>query len=935
MGKKRRREAAAAEDAAAAGAAAPAAATVRRGTLLQSKLQRLMPSTTSAALKAEAPEMVLPVRGLDGVWTAPGDQQQQQQQDEPQQEKKSSGKEKKVKRQQAKGATKSSRIKGDNTSEDVLKGSAAGSTGSSRSSKGKAEEEISESAWAVVRSCKTLQQKKQQMAAAAARIMASPERSFEELDIFFAFCSHSRSAAQTVTAAVAGASKQTEEQNQSRRLRLQELLQTRQLAVLSLAVVLKDILPRHRLTAAAAAETAAAAAADAAKSGNKNSALKAFRLSKDVEKQQQVEQQFIRTHRRFVLLLQQELQPLLQRKPGSCCSNSDLLCAASAARAAAEVVSVLPRFNDSDTSLLQLAVKAAAAATAAATELQQQQQRGDKLSWREKHQQLLQEAGRNITETLQLVVAEDKGLQTAAAVIDAAVQQATATALQQHHQTCKEQQDWEQIRYARSTAAAALADVALKIELRKKLSDAERDQIDHKVDGALRRDLQASSINADLKSLKQFEGKILQTLFVLYAKTLRSPEVAGAPLVLASLRGVCTLGDFVRDDLLLDFLQLLREAAASNSTRLLHLGPATAVAWVLVPLLLARKLRTSLQTDYFWAAESIIALLINALPQFAAGQKGTQAGATPDTVLLSLGGGDGTSFFSSRSRGYNSSNDVDAGFARKLLRAFELLQQTPQLWGGGGAQQQLQTQALRDATTSRGAAAIRVDENFGLAAGSSRTSTGSTAYAQAVLQLGDAFLSCAPLSDISVGRRIVQRLLRQLQQMPLLCDAVTPEGATGAGTSLHFVLLLLTASCDPQTSDAAFAALGLADEQKRLLLEKLEPQQKRRRMLLEDAASATEAAQTHCAGCAAADCTATDLCCFSAADEQFMLQQVFLHTPQPPPLKFEHAADRAAPKDTGASADARQQQQQQQQQQQRKLLVQWSLVLTPPRVWGQ
>lgn len=69
--------------------------------------------------------------------------------------------------------------------------------------------------------------------------------------------------------------------------------------------------------------------------------------------------------------------------------------------------------------------------------------------------------------------------------------------------------------------------------------------------------------------------------------------------MLASLRGVCTLGDFVRDDLLLDFLQLLREAAASNSTRLLHLGPATAVAWVLVPLLLARKLRTSLQV---WAS---------------------------------------------------------------------------------------------------------------------------------------------------------------------------------------------------------------------------------------------------------------------------------------------------------------------------------------------
>ena len=243
-----------------------------------------------------------------------------------------------------------------------------------------------------------------------------------------------------------------------------------------------------------------------------------------------------------------------------------------------------------------------------------------------------------------------------------------------------------------------------------------------------------------------------------------------------------------------------------------------------------------LQTDCVWASECITSLLAAALPQFAAGQSGTAAegAASAATTLLQQEHSSGKSFFGACNSSSSSSNNntFDTGFACKLLRGLELLQQTPQLWGGGGAQQQLQQQIARAATTSRGLAAVRVQDDLGCMVNCSSGSTGSRACVEALLPLGAAFLAAAPVADLPIGKQIVRRvrmsllllqlccswlpccahlavaaaaaaltaaaaavpvaaagvvvlclpqLLRLLQQMPRLSYAVTPEGATDAG----------------------------------------------------------------------------------------------------------------------------------------------------------
>ena len=203
------------------------------------------------------------------------------------------------------------------------------------------------------------------------------------------------------------------------------------------------------------------------------------------------------------------------------------------------------------------------------------------------------------------------------------------------------------------------------------------------------------------------------------------------------------------------FLRLPASSVAVYKQHVLLLLLLLLLIQLLLLLLLVMLLL--LQTDCIWAAESIASLVSAALPQFAAGERGftTEGAAAAATQLLQQQRSNGASFFTVNN---SSSSSIDTGFACKLLRGLELLQQTPQLWGGGGAQQQLQQQQLLSAATCRGAAAVRVDQDFGYIGSSSGSSTGSTACVHALLQLGAAFLAAAPHADASVARRISEKV---------------------------------------------------------------------------------------------------------------------------------------------------------------------------------
>ncbi|EPR63832.1 hypothetical protein TGGT1_218070 [Toxoplasma gondii GT1] len=763
--------------------------------------------------------------------------------------------------------------------------------------------EVSEAAWKAVRHCRSLAERRRELASLCSSILASPENHMKDFEVVFAFFFHAKKRLLDVSATLASLSR--ERAGLLRRLdsgsdasavgRLRDVAEKRRFlrstatecayvasaALLSLGALLKDVLPGYKLGLGGEDEEKAErrdGGSGAFLTGK--AALKTVRLSKEVEKLRAFEAQLLEVYRRSVRLIEAEIHAALAAdsasRRGLRCSweeaagrddevrggradaaeeastaphpeaASSLATSAqllhAAATALCELVRARPKFNDGDR-LLSLCVYLGGAASRRDPE--DDAEADDDAT---RLRRTVRRSALSCCACLRELVSEDASLEVVLAIASEVSSQLDQAA----KRSGREGRD--------AGLSAPLLDIFLSLRLREKEVEALRgdDRLPEKADKQLKDHLRLAFVHTEKKLFKKREAALLERLFIIFLRILKSLDRQPPSLVTAAFRGLVCFASHINTELLSEILvlfqELLLQPCATASEQLssvlsssssfsagdkkrkkakkpleeeearvlsphLQKYPELAAAAIATPLLLLQRVQTVLQLDVSWLARALCDLIVSSVAQFAAGaaphSAAPSSGFLATSSLLQPFTHDAAapSSFAACSA---PSAFLEPEFAGRCLDCLDLFLKAPQLWGPKDEQTAAERSARSRATAKGHAAVLRDEDDLEF---SSRGRSSSALHRECVdgaLEALRELVRVAALGDLFIADAVLARVHRLLADTPRLQSAVESEGIVlkggSASLSLHFPLCLLASHLHPEVRSTASRCLRLSTE---------------------------------------------------------------------------------------------------------------------------
>ncbi|KEP59970.1 UNVERIFIED_CONTAM: hypothetical protein HHA_218070 [Hammondia hammondi] len=768
--------------------------------------------------------------------------------------------------------------------------------------------EVSETAWNAVRKCRSLADRRRELASLCSSILASPENRVKDFEVVFAFFFHSKKRLLDVSATLAALSR--ERAGLLRRLqkgsdesavgRLREVAEKRRFlrstasecayvasaTLLSLGALLKDVLPGYRLSLGGEDEETKAEGRDEKSNAflTGKAALKIVRLSKEVEKLRTFEAQLLQVYRRSVRLIEAEIHAALaadsRSRRGVCgweeatrsgdervregredvaeeapagtradaaaslASSAQLLHAA--ATALCELVRARPTFNDGDR-LLSLCVRLGAAASREAPEEEEEDgEAGEDDASRLRR--CVRRSALSCCVCLGELVSEDSSLEVVLAIASEVSSQLEQAAKRSGREG------------RNAGLSAPLLDIFLSLRLREKEVEALRgdDRLPEKADKQLKHHLRLGFVHTEKKVFKKREAALLERLFIIFLRILKSLDRQPPSLVTAAFRGLVCFASHINTELLSEILVLfqelllrpsataseqrssvlsssssfsagekkrkkakkaLGEEEASELSPHLQKCPELAAAAIATPLLLLQRVQTVLQLDVSWLARALCDLIVSSVAQFAAGAAPVSAEASSGhlaTSSLLQPFAHGSAAPSSFAACSSLSSFLEPEFAGRCLECLNLFLKTPQLWGAKDEQTATERSARSRATAKGHAAVLRLEDDLDFSNIGRSSSALHRECLDGALQALRELVRVAALGDLFIADAVLARVFRLLADTPRLQSAVESEGIVlkggSASLSLHFPLCLLTSHLHPQLRSTAARCLRLSTE---------------------------------------------------------------------------------------------------------------------------
>ncbi|PFH37444.1 hypothetical protein BESB_039020 [Besnoitia besnoiti] len=777
---------------------------------------------------------------------------------------------------------------------------------------------VSEDAWVAVRKCRSLEERKRQLAATSSAILAAPEVHIADFEVLFAFFFHAKKRCTQTALALESLAHEKARFARARRQQaaascaplkrrqaeaavaalalkeaflrsaFQEGAYIASASLLSLAAVVRDVLPAYRLGLGGAEEEEEDARKKPAFLTGK-SALKTLRLSKEVEKLHSFESQLLQVYRHAERLLETEVSTALaafglSSPSGSAAARPEGARAAlassfasldAATTALCELIRASPKFNESDRLMHAAVLLAAFAPGTRVLEARGAAEAAESAREREwsRARRTLQHCGLKACDCLRELIQDDSSLEVVLAVaeeishsLDEAEKRRKKAWVGAQDAAGGAAQAKARIQAGDELAglSAPLLDIFLSLRLREKEMEALRgdDRLPEKADQQLKQNLRLGFIHTEKKVFKKREASLLERLFIIYLKILKSMDRQPPPLVTSAFRGLVCFSSHINEELLSEILLLFQEMllrpnatasqqlAARNASgdrapgskkgrtakknddeekeqlaACLQRSPEVGAAAVATPLLLLQRVNVILQMDVSWLATALCDLVQASLSQFASGSTppSSAPGASflPTSTLLQPFASTAASFPSLAS---SSLASLQPEFASRCLECLDLLLKCPQLWAAGQENRSASLRAAaeqRRATAKGHAAVLRpLDELDLFAAGERRAGFGRGVQRQsldgALLALRE-LVRIAALGDIFIGDAVMKRVTQLLADTPRLQSAVDSEGVVlkgrSAALSLYYPLCLLSAHIHPRLRHSASTSLCFsADE---------------------------------------------------------------------------------------------------------------------------
>ncbi|CBZ55782.1 conserved hypothetical protein [Neospora caninum Liverpool] len=784
--------------------------------------------------------------------------------------------------------------------------------------------DVAETAWKVVRKCRSLAERRRELATICSAILGAPETHVKDFEVVFAFFFHAKKRHLDVCRTLAALARERaallrrlpmegEEVERSAIPQLRALAEKRRFlsttaeecayvasaALLSLGALLKDVLPGYRLGLGGEEEDEEEGEKKAFLTGK--AALKSFRLSKEVEKLRSFESQLLQVYRHSVRLIETEIHAALaadarwrgeaagERRGGrgegeneedgdrvddaagegaerqkrtkeetlaSLSSSASLLHAATTALC--ELVRARPKLNEGDR-LLSLCVLLGGAASGRAAEEEAEGGRGKKGERERAGRRLrrcVQESALKCCACLRELVADDSSLEIVLAIANEMSRRLDEAE--------KRRKGREAEREAVAGLSAPLLDILLSLRLREKEMAALRgdERLPEKADKQLKQNLRLGFIHTEKKVFKKREAALLERLFIIFLRILKSLERQPPSLVTAAFRGLVCFSSHINAELLSEILLLFQELllrpSASATEQLssvlsswggdsgkregrkakralrdeeeegelsphLQKFPEVAAAAIATPLLLLQRVNALLQTDVSWLARALCDLIASSVPQFAAGaapvSSASPSAYLPTSSLLQPfdAGASPSSFLAC-----SPFSALEPEFAARCLECLDLFLKAPQIWGGKEEQHEAARFVDRSRATSKGhAAVLRPLDEIDCYPYISRTGggIGGGLHRQSLdgaLQALRELVRVAALGDLFIGDAVLAKVFELLENTPRLQSAVESDGIVLKGgsssLSLHFPLCLLSSHVHPRVRATAAKCLRLSTE---------------------------------------------------------------------------------------------------------------------------
>ncbi|CEL93775.1 unnamed protein product [Vitrella brassicaformis CCMP3155] len=334
----------------------------------------------------------------------------------------------------------------------------------------------------------------------------------------------------------------------------------------------------------------------------------------------------------------------------------------------------------------------------------------------------------------------------------------------------------------RSGLSKALLDAIARLDLRRKQMAAERESHavgadDEGIDEDLRRDLMIGSVHGDLKRFRKNEALVLEQLFVLYLRVLRSPHMYPDEVVSGCLRGLGCHSHFINVELMNEIFTELKRliSEGEGATASAEVGLRAVAA----ALLLLQGVGAAIQIEVSWVVDGFCRILRLALPHLS----------TPSYDPISTPPNAPASFLAAaplhqEDETLTADPDAPAVFAvstslgRELIESIDLMVRCPQIVGGGGM------------------------------------GTGGTSMS--LLRVVEGIMDVALHCDSAVSAGLCERVKLMLLKMPRLKSMVDPDGAVisslSGGVSVYWHLQALLVHGHPSVRRAAADLLTLSSE---------------------------------------------------------------------------------------------------------------------------